>query len=130
MISTFVVGFLTFYAGQLGWIDIDTSSPLEALLFGALISAVDPVATLSILGNPELNVDTLLYSLVFGESVLNDAVAIVLFNTFLQFQASQEEFTTYAVFGLLQDFFIISLGSIVCGVVTGYVMYYMPRGNL
>jgi sodium/hydrogen exchanger 8 len=68
----------------LGWIEIDTSSPLEALLFGALISAVDPVATLSILGNPELNLDPLLYSLVFGESVLNDAVAIVLFNTFLK----------------------------------------------
>lgn len=68
----------------MGWIQIDTSSPLEALLFGALISAVDPVATLSILGNPELNLDPLLYSIVFGESVLNDAVAIVLFNTFLK----------------------------------------------
>ena len=31
------------------------------------------------MGNPELNCDPLLYSLVFGESVLNDAVAIVLF---------------------------------------------------
>lgn len=42
------------------------------------------MATLSILGNPELNLDPLLYSIVFGESVLNDAVAIVLFNTFLK----------------------------------------------
>ena len=50
-----------------------------SLIFGALISAVDPVATLSIMGNPELNCDKMLYSLVFGESVLNDAVAIVLF---------------------------------------------------
>jgi sodium/hydrogen exchanger 8 len=37
---------------------------MEALLFGALISAVDPVATLSILGNPELNLDPLLYRYV------------------------------------------------------------------
>jgi hypothetical protein len=50
---------------------------------GALISAVDPVATLSIMGSAELNCDPLLYSLVFGESVLNDAVAIVLFRTFM-----------------------------------------------
>lgn len=63
-------------------VDIDTDSPLEALLFGALISAVDPVATLSIMGSAELNCDPLLYSLVFGESVLNDAVAVVLFRTF------------------------------------------------
>lgn len=55
-------------------VHIDTSSPMEALLFGALISSVDPVATLSIMGNPELNCDPLLYSLVFGESVLNGEV--------------------------------------------------------
>jgi sodium/hydrogen exchanger 8 len=43
------------------------------------------VATLSIMGSPELQCDNLLYSLVFGESVLNDAVAIVLFKTFHKF---------------------------------------------
>ena len=46
---------------------------------GVCVCAVDPVATLSIMGSPELNCDKLMYSLVFGESVLNDAVAIVLF---------------------------------------------------
>ena len=55
-----------------------------SLLFGALISAVDPVATLAIMGVPELQCNKMLYSLVFGESVLNDAVAIVLFRTFAQ----------------------------------------------
>ena len=39
---------------------------------GALISATDPVATLSVFS--ELSVPPLLYHLVFGESVLNDAV--------------------------------------------------------
>ncbi|KAJ0390983.1 hypothetical protein ATCC90586_010378 [Pythium insidiosum] len=118
MVSTFIIGFLTFYAGKWGWITIDTSSPLEALLFGALISAVDPVATLSILCNPELNLDPLLYSLGFGESVLNDAVAIVLFNTFLKFSESQSEFTTGAIVSLMVEFVFISLGSVACGVVT------------
>eukprot|EP00976_Prorocentrum_cordatum_P092822 1189112-Prorocentrum_minimum.AAC.2 len=50
---------------------------LECLIYGSLISAIDPVATLSILA--DLNAPPLLYNLVFGESVLNDAVAIVLF---------------------------------------------------
>lgn len=83
IISAFVVGMLTFWSAQLGIIHhVDKNNPMEALLFGSLISAVDPVATLSIMGSPELQCDNLLYSLVFGESVLNDAVAIVLFKTF------------------------------------------------
>jgi len=45
--------------------------------FGSLISAVDPVATLAIFH--ALDVDPTLNMLVFGESVLNDAVSIVMF---------------------------------------------------
>lgn len=47
--------------GFQGLARIDTDNPMEPLLFGALISAVDPVATLSIMGSPELNCDPLLY---------------------------------------------------------------------
>ena len=50
---------------------------LDSLQFAALISAVDPVATLAIFH--ALHVDPMLYMLVFGESVLNDAVSIVIF---------------------------------------------------
>ena len=72
IISTFIVGYSTFYVARAGWVTgISTTNPMEALLFGALISAVDPVATLSIMGNPELQCNRQLYSLVFGESVLN-----------------------------------------------------------
>ncbi|CAG0901113.1 unnamed protein product, partial [Cyprideis torosa] len=48
----------------------------DCLSFGALISATDPVTVLAIFN--DLQVDVNLYALVFGESVLNDAVAIVL----------------------------------------------------
>ena len=44
------------------------------------------------MGSPELNCDPLLYSLVFGESVLNDAVAIVLFHTFRKFYETRQQF--------------------------------------
>jgi NhaP-type Na+/H+ or K+/H+ antiporter len=52
-------------------------SLLECLLFGSLISATDPVTVLALF--KELKVDPDLYSNVFGESVLNDAIAIVLY---------------------------------------------------
>ncbi|XLU43052.1 hypothetical protein S245_002969, partial [Arachis hypogaea] len=48
-------------------------------MFGALISATDPVTVLSIF--QELGTDVNLYALVFGESVLNDAMAISLYRT-------------------------------------------------
>lgn len=49
---------------------------VECLMFGALISATDPVTVLSIF--QELGTDTNLYALVFGESVLNDAVSFMI----------------------------------------------------
>lgn len=49
---------------------------LDTLYFGALISPTDPLTIISIFN--DLHVDVNLYALVFGESVLNDAVAIVL----------------------------------------------------
>jgi len=68
LISTFFVGILIFLCAQHGYIDgISKTNPMESLMFGALISAVDPVATLSIMNNPELQCNKLLYSLVFGE---------------------------------------------------------------
>ncbi|XP_061569794.1 sodium/hydrogen exchanger 9-like [Cololabis saira] len=48
----------------------------DCLLFGAIMSATDPVSILGLLS--DLHVDLDLHTLLFGESVLNDAVAIVL----------------------------------------------------
>ena len=52
---------------------------LDSLRFGALISATDPVTILAIF--TDLHVDVNLYAIVFGESVLNDAVSIVITRT-------------------------------------------------
>ncbi|NXE75164.1 SL9A9 protein, partial [Cochlearius cochlearius] len=79
-ISCIVVGLIMYgfvkamiHLGQLkGWEFHFT----DCLFFGSLMSATDPVTVLAIFH--ELHVDTDLYTLLFGESVLNDAVAIVL----------------------------------------------------
>ena len=55
---------------------------VESFAFGSLISAVDPVATVAIFH--ALDIDPVLNMLVFGESILNDAIAIVLTTSILE----------------------------------------------
>ncbi|XP_064347900.1 sodium/hydrogen exchanger 9 isoform X2 [Camelus dromedarius] len=79
-ISCIVIGLIIYgfvkamvYADQLKNGDFHFT---DCLFFGSLMSATDPVTVLAIFH--ELHVDPDLYTLLFGESVLNDAVAIVL----------------------------------------------------
>jgi len=129
IISTFIVGYLTYTLGRLGVVKgIDTSNPMEQLLFGALISAVDPVATLSIMGSPELQCNELLYSLVFGESVLNDAIAIVLFKTFYKYyDPDAPNFTRSDIGVALLAFLMMTILSICVGVFLGLVTSYIYK---
>ena len=50
-------------------------SLLETLIFASLISAVDPVTVLVVL--EDVNVAKVLYIIVFGESLMKDAVSVV-----------------------------------------------------
>ncbi|CAI5465617.1 unnamed protein product [Closterium sp. Yama58-4] len=76
-LSAIVTGILVYVGGFLFL--MYKLSFLEALIFGSLISSTDPVAVLAIF--QDVGVDTNLYALVFGESVLNDAVAITMYRT-------------------------------------------------
>ncbi|XP_044734996.1 sodium/hydrogen exchanger 8 [Chrysoperla carnea] len=79
-ISAFVIGCGVYL---LGLADVAYKlSFVESFAFGSLISAVDPVATVAIFH--ALDVDPVLNMLVFGESILNDAISIVLTTTVLE----------------------------------------------
>ena len=118
--STFVVGGAVYYAGQQGW--CYPLSMLASLTFGSLISATDPVTVLAVFSKLGVHVD--LFSMVFGESVLNDAVAIVLSRTILSFNVPGTEVNSESIGAAVVSFFVIFGGSLLIGAVFGLLCTY------
>uniref|UniRef100_A0A3B4YQ32 Sodium/hydrogen exchanger n=1 Tax=Seriola lalandi dorsalis TaxID=1841481 RepID=A0A3B4YQ32_SERLL len=124
-ISCFVIGNLMYgvvklmqVVGQL----TDKFYYTDCLFFGAIISATDPVTVLAIFN--ELHADGDLYALLFGESVMNDAVAIVLSSSIVAYQpsgANTHMFDASAFFKSVGVFLGIFSGSFLMGAATGVV---------
>lgn len=87
---------------------------VESFAFGSLISAVDPVATVAIFH--ALDVDPVLNMLVFGESILNDAIAIVLTTSVLQSNGPAMS-TSEAVLTGIKQFCLMFFASAGIGVI-------------
>jgi len=113
--STFVVGGLVWWFGQMGL--CYPLGMLAALTFGSLISATDPVTVLAVFQALGVKID--LFSMVFGESVLNDAVAIVLSRTLLSFNNPENPVDAAHILGAGKLFLIIFIGSLLIGAVGG-----------
>lgn len=107
--STIIVGVGLWAIGQAGLAPDFTA--IEYLTFGSLISATDPVSTLAVFS--ELQVHPTLFYLVFGESVLNDAVSITLFKTMSKYIGKSITYED-GLFAFL-DFIISCIGSTVIG---------------
>lgn len=74
--ASVITAILIYFAGVLG---IATElSLLDSLAFGSFISATDPVAVLAIFKEMK-DTDPNLYALIFGESILNDAISLIMF---------------------------------------------------
>ena len=80
IISTFVTGFFVHYVTK-AFDSVNTFPMLDSLVFGALISSIDPVAILSVLTSLNMDQKDTIFILVFGESLLNDGIAITVFQT-------------------------------------------------
>lgn len=117
-VSAFLIAAILFFLAKAGVIHhLDTEKGFfEALLFGAMISAVDPVSTISIIqSHSGFARDHTLPSIMFGESVLNDAVSIVLFRS-LSLYKDENFFTPAHLFGALGIFVLVFTVSMLIGI--------------
>ena len=117
VLATFVTAAVLHWAGGLGW--------ASAMLFGALISATDPVAVISlfeIVGAPQR-----LRILVDGESLFNDATAIAMFNVVLKLVLASAVLTWSAAAWGAAEFGRAFLGGLIVGAIFGVAMARVMR---
>ena len=94
-----------------------TLTNMEILLMCSLLCATDVIAAVSML-NPKTQPK--LFSLVFGEGIINDAVCIILFNTVNKFaKQSDTEFSGKNLGLVTMDFILLGLISIIIGLIFG-----------
>ncbi|RVW70230.1 Sodium/hydrogen exchanger 1 [Vitis vinifera] len=94
-------------------------SAQDYLAIGTIFSSTDTVCTLQVLHQDET---PLLYSLVFGEGVVNDATSVVLFNAVQKLDESK--LNGWAALRVLLDFLYLFSTSTALGVVAGLLTAY------
>lgn len=103
---------------------------LPALIFGALISATDPIAVIALFKS--INAPTRLTHLVEGESLINDGTAIVLFRVLTAMSLSpvsaDRSLGEYLQTGVLQ-FVLVSVGGVLCGLAMGWILNLLIKWN-
>ncbi|CDK24867.1 unnamed protein product [Kuraishia capsulata CBS 1993] len=120
-ISAIVLGIILYVWTKLGLESIHISL-VDALAVGATLSATDPVTILSIFNS--YKVDPKLYTIIFGESLLNDAICIVMFETCQKFHGQDPTFSSiFEGIGLfLMTFTISTLIGLIIGVLVALIL--------
>ena len=96
---------------------------IAALLTGAILAATDPAAVVSRLR--EIGAPDRLSVLLEGESLFNDATAIVLFGLFISLALSLENSLTASA--VIIEFLKIFLGGLALGVIAGLVVGMLAK---
>ncbi|KAI3506687.1 hypothetical protein L1887_21250 [Cichorium endivia] len=102
---------------EIGYLEIK-----DYLALGAIFSATDSVCALQVLNQEET---PLLYSLVFGEGVVNDATSVVLFNAITSFDLNNMNASTALKFA--SNFLTLFVLSTLLGVFVGLLCAFIIR---
>ncbi|XP_033830643.1 Na(+)/H(+) exchanger beta-like [Periophthalmus magnuspinnatus] len=122
--NAFFIGGTMYGVCQIAGAQLQRVNLLSCLLFGTIISAVDPVAVLAVF--EEIHINELLHILVFGESLLNDAVTVVLYHLFKEFSLEGGVTVGDALLGVV-CFFVVALGGILVGAIYGLLGAFTSR---
>ncbi|GAV01630.1 hypothetical protein RvY_12313 [Ramazzottius varieornatus] len=118
LFNTFAIGVSLWGLSAGGMLGSSVSLGIvEVLVFSSLISAVDPVAVLAIF--QEIGVNAMLYFLLFGEALLNDAVSVVLYQTLIIFNTQEDNITSGDIGMGIAKFLVVNIGGFLVGLICG-----------
>ena len=98
-------------------------SIFQCIIFSVLISATDPVSVLITFEGYSCNPN--LYSLIFGESILNDAITLALYRSLRSNQG--EESDSDIMKDTLFKFILLIIGSSLIAIVVGFFISFIMK---
>ncbi|KAL7571190.1 hypothetical protein ACA910_010618 [Epithemia clementina (nom. ined.)] len=118
IVSSIVCAMMLWGLQQLNLFSKFDPTLLELFAFGSLIAATDTVSVIAVL--QAKRVDPHLFYVVFGESALNDAVALVLFNSFADLLRANKQYSYEAFVAFFPEFLLDAVGSPLLGMAFGF----------
>ena len=116
--------YMTQYDMETGeWTPLNLTSP-ECMLMCSLLCSSDVIAAISLLSYEK---QPTLFSIVFGEGIINDAVSIILFNTVMKYTKRTSEVTPGTPFAILYDFTELGCASLMIGIIFGLLSSYVLK---
>jgi len=135
VISAIISGFTVHYLSRVIGSVTTTIPILDSMIFGALISSIDPVAVLSIMHSMGVSDTNMLYVVVFGEAILNDGVSIAMFESLVMHLDGSNKLGTLngeLIWSSARYFWKVSWVSIVIGLAVGItctIYFWCLRGR-
>uniref|UniRef100_A0A034VSP3 Sodium/hydrogen exchanger n=1 Tax=Bactrocera dorsalis TaxID=27457 RepID=A0A034VSP3_BACDO len=124
--NTATIGLSLWGCGLTGMFGPEVPRFLDTFLFAALISAVDPVAVLAVF--EEIHVNEVLYIVVFGESLLNDAVTVVMYHMMEVYnEIGISNIIAQDIASGVGSFFVVAIGGTVIGIIWGFLTGLVTR---
>ncbi|KAM8716661.1 hypothetical protein ACLKA7_003525 [Drosophila subpalustris] len=120
------IGGSLYACGVCGFFGEEVPQLMDTFLFASLISAVDPVAVLAVF--EEIHVNEILYIVVFGESLLNDAVTVVMYHMMEAYnEIGLPKIVAQDIASGVGSFFVVALGGTAIGIIWGFLTGLVTR---
>jgi sodium/hydrogen exchanger 8 len=126
LISSSVTGLLLYAAGFAPYVRVrswQSLSLVASFAFGTLLSATDTLAVLGIMR--DMQVHRQLYTLIFGESIFNDAITVVLYRTFVALHHDDDAWED--CFQAIWRFFYVFFTSFFVGVLAALAVSFLLK---